>query len=163
MSGVAPSASSVARTAALCLRESAALLLALLATPAAAQEVAGFAELRGAAYAAVHGTPVALIERIRPDFSAEFAEGIVLSVTPELLLAQGRSLPDEIAARLGVERARANEVLRIDGVSDYLSVERLYLDVYGERLDLRLGRQAINWGSAFVVNPTDPFPEVLLT
>jgi hypothetical protein len=42
-------------------------------------------------------------------------------------------------------------------------VERLYLDAWLPFADVRVGRQAINWGSAFFVNPTDPFPEVLIT
>jgi hypothetical protein len=56
----------------------------------------------------------------------------------------------------------ANGPLRVDNAHDYLDVDRLYLDVYAGALDLRLGRQALNWGSAQVFNPTDPFPEVLL-
>src|SRR5262249_29606227 len=50
---------------------------------------------------------------------------------------------------------------RIHGVADYLEVDRLYLDWYTNRLDLRVGRQALTWGSARFFNPTDPFPEVL--
>jgi hypothetical protein len=56
-----------------------------------------------------------------------------------------------------------NEVLGISEAGDYLTVERLYLDLYLPWADFRLGRQAVQWGSALMVNPTDPFPEVLLT
>ena len=55
-----------------------------------------------------------------------------------------------------------NSWLRIDGAGNYLAVDRLYIDAYAGALDVRVGRQALNWGSAQFFNPTDPFPEVLL-
>ncbi len=57
----------------------------------------------------------------------------------------------------------ANSLLHLNGASDFLNVDRLYLDVYLEHLDVRVGRQALNWGSARFFNPTDPFPQVLVT
>lgn len=149
----------------------------VLLTPqgVSAQSAAGFAELRAQAYVGVDGTPVAAVQRVRPTFTAEFTERLSMSSTVELLFVEGRDTQDELerlfddaglGAALdasGFERAQhENDVLRIDGASDYLGVERLYLDAYLPWFDLRVGRQALNWGSAFVVNPTDPFPEVLL-
>jgi hypothetical protein len=101
---------------------------------------------------------------------------VALAVTVEAALAQGRDLPDEVRrtfedSALGpildaagcAWPAHENELLRVDGASDYLSVDRLYADVYGKVADLRIGRQAVNWGSARFFNPTDPFPEVLVS
>ena len=113
--------------------------------------------------------------RLRPDFTAELTERLALSATLEVGLTQGRSLQREVeravtASPLGplLEEAQCvwpqegNRTLSISSAGDYLSVDRLYLDAYLPWADVRVGRQAINWGSAFVVNPTDPFPEVLL-
>jgi hypothetical protein len=47
-------------------------------------------------------------------------------------------------------------------MDDVLSVERLFVDVYLPAVDVRVGRQALNWGSGLVLNPTDLFGEVLL-
>ena len=35
--------------------------------------------------------------------------------------------------------------------------------MYQPGFDVRIGRQALQWGSALFVNPTDPFPQVLFT
>jgi hypothetical protein len=153
------------------------LISALLLAPqvATAQSAGGFAEVRAQAYSGVDGTPVAAVQRVRPTFTADFTDRLSLSSTVELLLVEGRDTQDELeqlfddaglgaaldASGLG-RASHENDVLRIDGASDYLGVERLYLDAYLPWFDLRVGRQALNWGSAFVVNPTDPFPEVLL-
>ncbi len=149
---------------------------ALLApTAAAAQDVEGFAELRAHAYAGVEGAPLEFIERLRPEFTAELNQRLVLTSSVELALHQGRStqqalqdILDEsdfgpILETMGCSwPEEENPFLGISDDGDYLSVQRLYLDAYLPKADLRLGRQAINWGSAFMVNPTDPFPEVLL-
>lgn len=156
-------------------RCSSAAFALLLASTAAAQEGQGFAELRASWAAGASGKPVQLVERVRPTFSTALGERIKLVATLEASLAQGRNATDELKralddagfspllAQAGCSwPAPANSVLHITGASSYLAVDRLYLDHYGERFDLRLGRQALHWGSAQFFNPTDPFPEVLL-
>jgi hypothetical protein len=146
------------------------------AAPAPVAEVAGYAEVRGQALAGVDGVPVEAVERLRPTFSARFGERLLLSTTVELGFAEGRRTADELERTL--ENAGLTPLLSASGcsflepenpflgvseASDYLGVERLYLDAYLPFADVRVGRQAIHWGSALLVNPTDPLPEVLLT
>lgn len=150
------------------------LLLVILS--ARAQEVGGFTEVRATGYAGVDGVPWQLVERVRPEIEAELLESVMLGVTVEAALTQGRDTSDELQRTLEESSlgplldlancqwpTHRNELLRIDSASDWLSVERLYLDRYSKAVDLRIGRQALNWGSARFFNPTDPFPEVLLT
>ena len=152
--------------------------LLLLAATALAQdaEVSGFVEGRLQVYTGVEAdVPVLAVERFRPTFTAPLAERLQLSATIETNLSQGwranqaivdlgashdldPTLLDQLSAG-----AKDNEVLAVSDDPDYLSVDRLYLDVYTKSADLRIGRQALNWGSGFVVNPSDPFPEILLT
>jgi hypothetical protein len=156
-----------------CLSLASALLVA---STASAQEGQGFAELRASWFAGAKGRPLQLVERVRPTFSTAIGERFKLVATLEASLAEGRNPTDELERALDdaglsplLEAAGctwpspANSALHIDGASSYLAVDRLYLDHYGERFDLRLGRQALHWGSAQFFNPTDPFPEVLLT
>jgi len=147
----------------------------LLSAPAHAQEARGFVEVRAHASIGVDGEPIQVIERVRPEFSTEISDRVALSTTVEPGLTQGRNLQEELERTLSASDLGPildalgctwpepdNPFLGVSGVDDYLRVERLYLDVYLPWADLRLGRQALQWGSAFLVNPTDPFPEVLL-
>lgn len=151
-------------------------MIALLLALASGQEVQGFAELRATAAIGADGQPFQLIERFRPTFEASLSERVLLSTTIEMGLSQGRDNTDvfEQALRdsdLGplLDAANcewpdnANTLFRIDRASDYLAVDRLFLDVYHSAFDLRIGRQALQWGSALFINPTDPFPQVLFT
>ncbi len=153
-------------------------LITLLTAPQAtlAQSARGMAELRGQVEFGVDGDVWLLAERFRPEVRVPLSERVVFSLTVEAMLRQGRHLGREIeralsdsdlapALEAGCCRfpTHENDFLRISRAGDYLAVERLFLDVYLPWLDLRVGRQAVNWGSALLVNPTDPFPEVLLT
>jgi hypothetical protein len=153
-----------------------ALLALLLHAPAAvAQESLGFAEVRAALSPGASGRQWQLVERVRPTLESELASRVKLVATIEAGLVQGRNPSAELertlrASDLGplLEKAQCrwpryeNGPLRVDDADDYLDVDRLYLDLYAGALDLRVGRQALNWGSAQFFNPTDPFPEVLL-
>lgn len=156
-------------------RVSLAVSLVLLPLAASAQEGRGFAELRVGLYPGAEGEWWQLVERVRPTLNQSFGERLGLVVTVEAGLAQGRNPTGELERELresglgpmidagGFAFPRfENAALRIDDADDYLDVDRLYLDYYGERFDLRVGRQALNWGSGRFFNPTDPFPEVLL-
>lgn len=142
---------------------------------AAAQEASGFVELRAEALAGVDGTPVRFVQRYRPTFEVPLNDTFTLSTTIELGLSQGRDTQFELErtvadsdfaplfdlAECSWPEPPTNDVLRIDGVQDWMAVDRLFLDAYFDAADIRIGRQAVQWGSALLINPTDPFPEVL--
>lgn len=142
---------------------------------ARAQDAQGYAELRSAFFPGVSGDAWQLVEHVRPTLTASFGERVKLVATIEAGFAEGRDPTKEVERTLRASDfeplleanmctwpPRENTVLNIDRASDYLDVDRLHLDLYAGAVDLRLGRQAINWGSALFFNPTDPFPEVLL-
>ncbi len=157
-----------------------ALLLLGAAGPgvglARAQAVEGFAELRVTGMTGLDAElPLTGVERFRPSFAAPLADRLVLNATIEAGLSQGyrntdafaeliadRDLHPSLLLALGEDPA-ANNLLAVSTAGDYLSVDRLFIEFQRSRGDLRVGRQALNWGSGFVVNPSDPFPEVLLT
>ncbi len=138
----------------------------------------GYLEVRGS-WTDAQGTHWQLNERLRPTGAVQLTERWSLSATVEAALQQGRHAPDEARAVLeqgvidgsGYESLdRALEVVgctldtarRYDSVDDVLSVDRLHMDLNLPAVDLRLGRQALNWGSARVFNPTDVFAEYIL-
>jgi hypothetical protein len=154
------------------------VLAILLAAPAVAASgsAGGYAELRFSALPGVSGRAWTLTERVRPRFEASLHDRIRLYAEVELAFAQGRDTQDEFQrivdgsefagileiANCAWPQAPANETLHVDRLSELLSVERLYLDIYLPGVDLRVGRQALFWGSALILNPTDPFPELLV-
>ncbi len=155
------------------------LLVGVLGGPdrayAARASAGGFAEVRFAAQPGVEGRWWNLVERIRPRFQADLHERISISAEVELLFVQGRNPTLEIQnifeeSDFGplLELAevqwptKENESLWIDDASELFSVERLYVDFYLPIMDIRIGRQALFWGSAMMLNPTNPFPEFLL-
>ncbi len=151
-------------------------LALMLGMPAMAQEVDGFAEVRAQAYAGVDADiPLFFVERFRPTFEAPIGERAVLTTTIEAGISQGwrtskaftnliedEGLSPALADALG-GTSYDNEALAISRASDYLSVDRLAVEFYTSKADIRIGRQALNWGSGFAVNPSDPFPEFLLS
>jgi hypothetical protein len=151
-------------------------VIALVLAMAAGQEVQGFAELRATAAIGADGPLLQVIERFRPTFEAPLGDRFFLSTTVEMGFVQGRNNTDIFESTLRnsdlgplLDAANcewpdnANNVFRIDRASDYLAVDRLYVDAYHPKFDLRIGRQALQWGSALFINPTDPFPQVLFT
>jgi hypothetical protein len=154
------------------------VILAFGFVPTAAraqQEGLGFAEVRASVSPGADGQIWQLVERVRPTLQSQLHERLKLVATVEAGLVQGRNPTTELERALRasdfgplLEQAMCrwpqyeNQPLRIDSAADYLDVDRLYLDLYAGALDLRLGRQPLNWGSAQFFNPTDPFPEVLL-
>lgn len=139
--------------------------------------LSGYGEVRTSWTDAAGDEPWQLAERLRPTARLDASRRWHLTVTPEASLTQGRYEPaafadvlDEQFHRYGSSLDQVEEQLgcsidterHIDEVSDVLTLERLYLDVEQPALDLRVGRQAVNWGSALFLNPTDVFAEVLL-
>ena len=101
----------------------------------------GYAEVRAQYVAGVDDDPWQAVERVRPETTVPLHERVALTTTVEAAFVPG---------------PRRDRLFRWAG--NYLSVERLYLDAWLPFADARVGRQAIHWGSAFIVNPTDPFP-----
>lgn len=139
----------------------------------------GYFELRSS-YANTEGTSWQTTERARPTVFVTPTDRIKLSITPQLIFTQGRyevgeffdvlsgpleeSLPqdmtiDELIENCDWDIERERE---IDELNDTLSLERLTLDIYHPRFDLRVGRQALRWGSAQFFNPTDVLSQNLL-
>jgi hypothetical protein len=140
-----------------------------------AQEGRGYAEVRGSFLHGVQGPNWQLVEHVRPTLETEITSFMKLVATVDAALAEGRGFSVQLERTLRSSAlgpllnaancswpVPANQVYRIDDVGDYLRVDRLYVDLYAGPVDIRVGRQAINWGSAQFLNPTDPFPEFLL-
>ena len=157
----------------------------LLVAAAHAAELSGYAEARASYLIGVHGTAWGLVERVRPRFKAWPTDRLAVEAVVQAQLVQGR-FPDQVfldavggdaADALGAavggflsddQIAAFTDALlapppRYDEVSDWLSVERLHADLQLERVDLTIGRQALNWGSSLFFQPTSFFAELLVT
>ncbi len=142
----------------------------LLVAAAWAGELGGYAEVRAGVYGGVEGTPWDTVERVRPSFEHDLHERVRVATTVEGMLVQGRYpleegyalIDDQIGHLLEPAGCSLEAPPRISGADEVLSVERLYVDLYHPRVDVRIGRQALNWGSALFLNPTDLFGEVLI-
>lgn len=152
------------------------LLLSGPASAAVTGEAGGYLEYRVSVMPGVSGKAGTMSERLRPRFQASLHPRVRLYAELELAFAQGRDIQEEFQrivdesdfapileiANCQWPAPRKNKVLHIDRFSELASIERLYLDLYMPGVDLRVGRQALFWGSAMMVNPTDPFPELLV-
>jgi hypothetical protein len=151
-----------------------AAMAALAAPPAASAD--GYVELRGSYSTGVDGVPYQLVERVRPELTLPLSDRVILGTTVEGSLVEGRNLQTELQRAIDDSELGEflttyygctwpddpkNRLFRVDTADDYLAVDRLYVDVYEKDFDLRVGRQALQWGSALLMHPTDPFPEVL--
>ena len=149
----------------------------------------GYAEFRGT-YSDQDGTPWTATQRLRPTLELASPNGrFRLVTTVEASITEGRLETDEVATALesqssynalfsqltgyddlvdltecgqgcGLLRERSYDSR--EDIENILSMERLFLDVNLPWVDLRAGRQAINWGSALVYHPTDVFAQFLV-
>lgn len=124
--------------------------LVLIFPVLAAAEIYGYVEGR---YLRVTGAGPAVpeyvtSERVRPTFVEPLknAKGVTITATSVFFLTQYENADPQIQT-----------------TADYLVVDRLFADLEAGPARVRVGRQAVNWGSALIWNPTDPFPEVFLT
>jgi hypothetical protein len=132
-------------------------------------EIEGYAEVRLTDQVGVEGVPWNLTERVRPRFQIPIGDRVTVETVVEGALTQGRDTTGEAAAllldsELGTlleENCTYTPESRYDQVSDYLSVERLHVDLNLAEADITIGRQAVNWGSGLVFHPTDLYAEVL--
>ena len=133
-------------------------------------DLSGYVEGRMAYQHDVDGVPWQSVERLRPTLEVEPHDRVRVVVTPQLAMVQGRYELDE-AMTLLQEQAGSFLALggcdlsvpdRITSVHDVMTLERAYVDVYTPRADIRVGRQALNWGSAMFINPTDLFAQNLV-
>lgn len=139
----------------------------------------GYVEVRGS-FVDGEGTPWQTIERTRPSLFITPVERVKVTVTPQIIFTQGRyevgeffdtlsgpieeQLPQDITLEDVIKDCEwdIEEYRSIDEAEDFLSLERLMLDYYHPKFDLRIGRQALNWGSAQFFNPTDVLAQNLL-
>jgi hypothetical protein len=131
----------------------------------------GFAEVRASGQVGVDGVPWQLVERARPTVDLRIGPRFALSSTLEVAFPQGRDAATEARRALldspvgplllGVcDWPEPSRAIRLD---ETVFLDRLYVDLYLRDVDLRIGRQALQWGSGQLVNPTDPLPQVLFT
>lgn len=152
-----------------------AALAAFLLAPSASrtQSVSGFVEVRAAGTTGIEGESRQATERFRPTTEVKLAPRIRLLATLELAFLQGRDNQKELQRTLEASDfgpllkqaqctwpERRHDAVGIEDADAYLDLSRLHLDLYLPSLDLRIGRQALHWGSAQLINPTDPFPEL---
>lgn len=139
-------------------------------TPAV--EIEGYAEVRASGLIGVEGTPWTLVERVRPRFGIPIGDRVTVEAVVEAAFAQGRDntaeaaalvLDSELGPLLELAGCGYEPEPRYDTVGDYLSVERLHIDLNLRSVDLTIGRQALNWGSGLVFHPTDLYAEVVAT
>jgi hypothetical protein len=136
-----------------------------------ALDTGGYLEVRTQVASGVEGDPLGVTERFRPSLEAQPWERVEIHATLEAALSQGRDdsqvawdlVNEAVGDLLAVAKCSLPEPApRVETMDDVLSVERLFVDLYLPAVDVRVGRQALNWGSALVLNPTDLFGEVLL-
>lgn len=143
----------------------------------------GYWELRGN-YSNVSGTPWNLIERVRPTLKYHPRDRIKIEATLNAGLTQGRyplgefidflkePFSELLPPNLDGVKPTLSEVAEdcnwdmepqrtIDEVTDVLALSRLFVDINTAKADYRIGRQALNWGSAQFFNPTDVFAQNL--
>ncbi len=139
-------------------------------------ELGGYAEIRMSALPGVTGNPFTFAERVRPRFAIGPADGplagrLKAEVVVEGALTEGRDTGKELsdtlfASDLGDLLTTAGCTYDPDpkyaSIADVLSVERLHVDVNLKSMDLKIGRQAIRWGSGMYFHPTDLYAEVLI-
>ncbi|NPV52952.1 MAG: hypothetical protein HPY71_05460 [Firmicutes bacterium] len=133
------------------------LLLLWQATPASAGEATptgGAATTSSTMEAPLKETPEALQLRISGEISHNFA----------LKLDDGETMADRISYRLSFE-SQPSENTRaylswsgshnlLDGSLALADLDEAYMNVYLASADLRIGRQAVSWGTADGFNPT---------
>ena len=130
-------------------------------------DVSGLAEVRVAGLVGVEGVPWQGVARLRPTLDLGWGDRFRASATVELGLAEGRDTAAEAAAALGSIARAAGASSGVAGDAAprrwqaAVGLDRLFADVYLKKIDLRVGRQALQWGSGQLINPTDPLPQVL--
>lgn len=117
-------------------------------------------------------------ERFRSTSKWYLNDALKIEITPQVSITQGRynfgeylnTIETPLQEQLGVsldqiiedcdwELERERE---INELSDLLTLPRLFLDIQTEKFDLRVGKQALNWGAGQFFNPTNILNENLL-
>ncbi len=140
----------------------------LLAGLARADDVGGYAETRAQLYGGLEGEAWETHLRVRPTLELEPLAWLRLVATIEARASGGRDSEQEAVELLADQLPQVVlDECPLEPAAleprDLASVERLFVDLYTDFVDLRVGRQALNWGSALVLNPTDLYAETLLT
>ena len=152
----------------------------ILAQPAATLE--GYVEWRNL-YFPKGSSRFQSVQRIRPQVTLDLSKHLSIHTTLDLSLWQGRAETNEIIELIQYP-VEASVPPSLDGsswtfaqineecgwelyddpsmVSIQSFFDRLHLDLQWNQLDVRLGRQALSWGSALFINPSDPVPQTLV-
>ena len=139
------------------------LSLSFAAGMASAQETQvesyGYAETTLMSFVAEEDSWAYTHARFRPTFEATLNDRLILSSSFSLTGRHHTSqdffwmdcAPNQTCffpSRFGPENA-------------LFELERFFLDYYGEKTDIRIGRQALFWGSGLLWNPSNPFRQIL--
>ncbi|MBL91391.1 MAG: hypothetical protein CMH56_06205 [Myxococcales bacterium] len=137
--------------------------IGLIPQPGQAQDTQvdsyGYAETTVMSFVAEEDAWAYMHARYRPTFEATLNDRLVLSSSFSLTGRHHTSqdffwtdcAPDQTCffpSRFGHENG-------------LFELERFFLDYYGEQTDIRVGRQALFWGSGLLWNPTNPFRQLL--
>ena len=133
------------------------------------QEAAGTFEVQGWWFAGVEGRPWQLEEEFRPRFANKLGNHLRMETSVLVRSKQGRQHEQELYKLL--QQSDLEPLLDAGGCVEpscdeslpRLSIHRLFVDLTLPFADIRIGQQNVQWGSANVVNPIDPFPELLVT
>ena len=142
----------------------------------------GYAEWRGLHFSAGTDT-LQFVERIRPSLKLSFQDFISVHSTLDLSLWHGRDENNELIDLIAepIENTvppnfdgntwtftQINEECDWGLSKDHSFTniqyffDRLHLDLRWKDFDVRIGRQALSWGSALFINPSDPVPQTLI-
>ena len=97
--------------------------------------------------------------RFRPTFEAAFGDRLVLSSSFSIT-ARHHSSQDFFWMDCSPNQT-CFMPSRFGHDNLLFEFERLFVDYYGEQIDVRVGRQALFWGSGLIWNPSNPFQQVL--
>lgn len=106
--------------------------------------VRGYAYVRYFDYVGADTDPQQIDVRVRPHVKLTYPEGGTIVIEPQAAYSFGRG--QESYERTG----------------DVVTLERLYGEFDFPRATVILGKQAVNWGSGQLFNPTDVFDDVYL-
>ena len=122
-------------------------------------ETYGYLEATGMSFLAEEDSWLYTHARFRPTVEASLSDRLVLSSSFSIT-AREHSEQDFIWTDCAINQT-CFLPSRYGHENALFEMERFFLDFYGERADLRLGRQAVFWGSGLLWNPTNPFRQLL--
>ena len=144
-------------------------------------QLQGYGELRFLAFSAGQ-SQWQTVERLRPSLGWSINDFFSIKSTLDLSLFQGRDesfersaiirepIESSVPPNIDGYRYSLEEICHLCGWDLelgrsqpwQLQLARFHIDITLEKLDLRLGRQAVEWSEMFVFNNSDPLPQNLI-